>query len=64
MILAAPNARSAAKFQGRHLLNIAPTLLELGGYDVPPSMTGTSLLTSAAVTPVSPRRGTRSSASA
>jgi predicted AlkP superfamily phosphohydrolase/phosphomutase len=57
MILAAPNCTLRGEIQGAHLLNIAPTLLELGGYDVPPSMTGTSLLTSAAVTPVSPSSG-------
>jgi hypothetical protein len=57
MILAAPNCTLRGEIQGAHLLNIAPTLLELGGYDVPPSMTGASLLTSAAVTPVSPSSG-------
>ena len=40
--------------QGVHLLNVAPTLLELGGYDVPESMQGTSLLGSAAARPSPP----------
>jgi len=44
MILAASNSPLRGEIQGAHLLNIAPTLLELGGYDIPPSMTGTSLL--------------------
>ena len=30
--------------RGAHLLDIAPTLLELGGYDVPASMQGRSLV--------------------
>jgi len=46
MILAAPNSPLRGELQGAHLLNIAPTLLELGGYDVPASMIGKSLLTS------------------
>ena len=37
-------ARSAGEVEGRHLLDIAPTLLELGGYDVPASMQGRSLV--------------------
>jgi predicted AlkP superfamily phosphohydrolase/phosphomutase len=44
MILAASNCSLRGELQGAHLLNIAPTLLELGGYDVPSSMQGTSLL--------------------
>jgi predicted AlkP superfamily phosphohydrolase/phosphomutase len=34
---------------GAHLLDIAPTLLELGGYDIPPSMQGRSLVAGHAV---------------
>jgi hypothetical protein len=30
--------------EGAHLLDVSPTLLELGGYDIPPSMQGRSLL--------------------
>ena len=36
--------------QGAHLLDIAPTLLELGGYDVPPAMQGRSLAAGQLVT--------------
>jgi len=49
MILAASNNPLRGEIQGAHLLNIAPTLLELGGYDIPPSMTGTSLLKAGSV---------------
>jgi predicted AlkP superfamily phosphohydrolase/phosphomutase len=44
-ILAGPNSPLHGEFDGARLLDMAPTLLELGGYDVPPSMQGTSLLT-------------------
>jgi predicted AlkP superfamily phosphohydrolase/phosphomutase len=44
MILAASNCPLRGEIHGAHLLNIAPTLLELGGYDIPSSMQGTSLL--------------------
>jgi predicted AlkP superfamily phosphohydrolase/phosphomutase len=53
-ILAAPGLALQGELQGVHLLNVAPTLLELGGYDVPESMQGTSLLGSAAVRPPQP----------
>jgi predicted AlkP superfamily phosphohydrolase/phosphomutase len=46
MILAASNSPLRGEVQGAHLLNIAPTLLELGGYDVPASMPEKSLLSS------------------
>jgi predicted AlkP superfamily phosphohydrolase/phosphomutase len=49
LILAAPNSPLRGEIQGAHLLSIAPTLLELGGYDVPPSMTGKSLLAAGTV---------------
>jgi predicted AlkP superfamily phosphohydrolase/phosphomutase len=42
-VLAAPSGALSGEVQGAHLLNIAPTLLELGGYDVPGSMQGTPL---------------------
>jgi predicted AlkP superfamily phosphohydrolase/phosphomutase len=42
-ILAAPNSPLAGEISGAHLLDIAPTLLELGGYEVPSSMQGRSL---------------------
>ena len=44
-VLAAPGLEPMGEVEGAHLLDIAPTLLELGGYDVPPSMQGRSLMT-------------------
>lgn len=41
-ILSAPNNPLQGQIHGVHLLDIAPTLLELGGYDIPASMQGTS----------------------
>jgi predicted AlkP superfamily phosphohydrolase/phosphomutase len=43
-VLAAPNAPALGEIEGAHLLDIAPTLLELGGYDRPPSLQGRSLV--------------------
>jgi predicted AlkP superfamily phosphohydrolase/phosphomutase len=43
-ILAAPGATLCGEQTGAHLLDMAPTLLELGGYDIPNSMQGRSLL--------------------
>ncbi len=43
-ILAAPNCPLMGQLEGAHLLDIAPTLLELGGYDPLPGMQGKSLL--------------------
>ncbi|MEJ7812355.1 MAG: alkaline phosphatase family protein [Gemmatimonadaceae bacterium] len=43
-ILAASNSPLQGEIAGAHLLDIAPTLLELGGYDVAASMQGRSLL--------------------
>jgi predicted AlkP superfamily phosphohydrolase/phosphomutase len=43
-ILAAPGLSLEGEITGAHLLDIAPTLLELGGYDIPDSMQGRSLL--------------------
>lgn len=37
-ILAGPGVPAAGEVDGVHLLDLAPTLLELGGYDVPPAM--------------------------
>jgi predicted AlkP superfamily phosphohydrolase/phosphomutase len=42
-IWAAPNSPLRGEIGGAHLLNIAPTLLEQGGYDIPSSMQGRSL---------------------
>jgi predicted AlkP superfamily phosphohydrolase/phosphomutase len=41
-ILAASNNPLQGQVEGVHLLDIAPTLLELGGYDIPGSMQGKS----------------------
>ncbi len=43
-ILAAPGNPLSGERLGAHLLDMAPTLLELGGYDIPNSMQGQSLL--------------------
>jgi predicted AlkP superfamily phosphohydrolase/phosphomutase len=43
-ILAAPNNPLHGEVAGARLLDIAPTLLELGGYDIPRSMQGRSLV--------------------
>jgi len=43
-ILAAPGNPLAGEMFDTHILDIAPTLLELGGYDVPNTMQGRSLL--------------------
>jgi predicted AlkP superfamily phosphohydrolase/phosphomutase len=48
-VLAAPGVGPVGEVEGAHLLDIAPTLLELAGFDVPPSMQGTSLMTGHAV---------------
>ncbi len=42
-VLAAPNLPLSGEVTGAHLLDIAPTLLELGAYDVPAAMQGRSL---------------------
>ena len=43
-IMAAPNSPLFGEVEGAHILNITPTLLELGGYDKAPSMQGTSMV--------------------
>jgi predicted AlkP superfamily phosphohydrolase/phosphomutase len=43
-ILAASNNPLHGEIERAHILDIAPTLLEMGGYDVPPSMQGQSLV--------------------
>jgi predicted AlkP superfamily phosphohydrolase/phosphomutase len=42
-VLAGPNCPLRGPIDGTHLLDIAPTLLELGGHDVPRAMQGRSL---------------------
>jgi predicted AlkP superfamily phosphohydrolase/phosphomutase len=43
-IFAAAQNPLHGEIQGAHLLDVAPTLLELGGYDIPTSMQGESLV--------------------
>jgi predicted AlkP superfamily phosphohydrolase/phosphomutase len=43
-ILASPACSLTGEIQGAHLLDIAPTLLELGGHEIPSSMQGRSLV--------------------
>jgi predicted AlkP superfamily phosphohydrolase/phosphomutase len=43
-ILAASNNPLSGEVEGAHILDLAPTVLELAGYDVPPSMQGKSLV--------------------
>jgi predicted AlkP superfamily phosphohydrolase/phosphomutase len=43
-ILAAPNLPMRGEFEGARLLDIAPTLLDLGGYEIPETMQGRSLV--------------------
>jgi predicted AlkP superfamily phosphohydrolase/phosphomutase len=42
-ILQAPHSPLRGEFQGAKLLDIAPTLLKLAGYEIPPAMQGRSL---------------------
>jgi predicted AlkP superfamily phosphohydrolase/phosphomutase len=43
-ILASSNNPFSGEIEGAHLLDIAPTLLQLGGHDTPSSMQGVSLV--------------------
>ncbi len=43
-ILAAPNCPLGGEYEGARLLDMAPTLLDLAGYDIPDSMQGRSLV--------------------
>jgi predicted AlkP superfamily phosphohydrolase/phosphomutase len=42
-ILAAPNVPALGELQGAKLLDVAPTLMEVGGYEIPDSFQGRSL---------------------
>jgi predicted AlkP superfamily phosphohydrolase/phosphomutase len=42
-ILAAANLPYSGEVDGARLIDMSPTLLELAGFDVPPSMQGSSL---------------------
>ena len=44
-ILYAPGLDLRGEYHGAHLLDVAPTLLDLAGYDIPPAMQGRSLRT-------------------
>jgi predicted AlkP superfamily phosphohydrolase/phosphomutase len=50
-ILAASSSPLHGELTGAHLLDIAPTLLQLGGYEVPTSMQGQSLVARESPTP-------------
>jgi predicted AlkP superfamily phosphohydrolase/phosphomutase len=43
-ILTAPNSPLSGEYEGAHLLDIAPTLLDLAGYKIPETMQGRSLV--------------------
>ena len=43
-ILAAPNCPLSGEYEGARLLDIAPTLLDLAGYEIPETMQGQSLV--------------------
>ncbi len=43
-ILTAPNCPLRGEYEGARLLDIAPTLLDLGGYEIPETMQGRSLM--------------------
>jgi predicted AlkP superfamily phosphohydrolase/phosphomutase len=43
-ILAAPNCPLSGEYTGARLLDIAPTLLDLAGYEIPETMLGRSLV--------------------
>jgi predicted AlkP superfamily phosphohydrolase/phosphomutase len=45
-VLAAPNCPLSGEYQGARLLDIAPTLLDLAGYEIPETMQGRSLVSS------------------
>ena len=49
-ILASSNSPLQGEVEGAHILDLAPTLLELGGYDLPTSMQGRSLVSGKALT--------------
>jgi predicted AlkP superfamily phosphohydrolase/phosphomutase len=54
-VLAAPNSPLQGELTGARLLDIAPTLMDLAGYEIPPTMQGRSL--AAGATPAAPGEG-------
>jgi hypothetical protein len=43
-ILTAPNCPLSGEYEGAHLLDMTPTLLDLAGYEIPQTMQGRSLV--------------------
>jgi bisphosphoglycerate-independent phosphoglycerate mutase (AlkP superfamily) len=43
-VLSAPNSALRGAYEGARLLDIAPTLLDLAGYEIPGTMQGRSLV--------------------
>jgi bisphosphoglycerate-independent phosphoglycerate mutase (AlkP superfamily) len=43
-VLSAPSCPLRGEFEGARLLDIAPTLLDLAGYEIPESMQGRPLV--------------------
>lgn len=56
-ILAAPESPLSGRIEGARLLDIAPTLLDLGGYDIPTTMQGRSLAASSNQSALGPHFG-------
>jgi predicted AlkP superfamily phosphohydrolase/phosphomutase len=54
-VLAASNSTMRGNLSGVHLLDLAPTLLQLAGYDIPPSMQGTPMGTEESAPPAEAR---------
>jgi predicted AlkP superfamily phosphohydrolase/phosphomutase len=57
LVLAGGRSPVRGEMTGVHLLDIAPTLLELGGYDVPGSMQGRSFASDGPAAPAAPEEG-------
>jgi predicted AlkP superfamily phosphohydrolase/phosphomutase len=53
-VLAGPGVHRRGAVEGARLLDVAPTLLELGGYDIPGEMQGHSLVTGSTAAPEQP----------
>ena len=43
-VLTAPNCPLTGEYEGAHLMDIAPTLLDLAGHEIPETMQGRSLV--------------------
>jgi hypothetical protein len=53
-VLAGPGVPARGELEGAHLLDVAPTLLALGGYDIPDEMQGRNLLGDGGEAPLGP----------